>query len=300
MAPEMLAMTQTGNLGPVATPYARERFGHFDFGGIKVRNADQTFDRDLTIDVGGRQIDLLNLGPAHTAADSVVHVPDAGVLFGGDLLFIGCTPIVWAGPDRQLDCGLRRDDRAGRTDGGARPRSDHRSGWNPRCPWLSRARRRTSRGRLPQGPVLGGGRRHHRPRRVRDLAGRRAGRRQRLSALPRTRPRHAAAGGDGAAGDAGRLVGQTLAEVFDVRADSSVRPRWWVPACRRGERTLDVRSATQPEQPARSRSWRPGPGARPPQLGQSGGGEQIGEPGRESLPTRGLAGARRRRCARPG
>ena len=98
MAPEMLVMTQTGNLGPIATPYARERFGHFDFGGIRVRNADQTFERDLTIDVGGRQINLLNLGPAHTAADSVVHVPDAGVLFGGDLLFIGCTPIVWAGP----------------------------------------------------------------------------------------------------------------------------------------------------------------------------------------------------------
>lgn len=98
MAPELLAMTQTGNLGPVATPYARERFGHFDFSGIDMRNADETFDRDLTIDVGGRRVDLLNLGPAHTAADSVVHVPDAGVLFGGDLLFIGCTPIVWAGP----------------------------------------------------------------------------------------------------------------------------------------------------------------------------------------------------------
>jgi 2-keto-4-pentenoate hydratase/2-oxohepta-3-ene-1,7-dioic acid hydratase in catechol pathway/glyoxylase-like metal-dependent hydrolase (beta-lactamase superfamily II) len=98
MAPEMLAMAQTTNLGPVATPYVRDRFGHFDFSGIKLRNADQTFDRDLTIEVGGRRIDLLNLGPAHTAADSVVHVPDAGVLFGGDLLFIGCTPIVWAGP----------------------------------------------------------------------------------------------------------------------------------------------------------------------------------------------------------
>src|SRR5246500_866234 len=98
MAPEMLAMTQTANLGPVATPYARDRFGHFDFSGITLRNADQTFDGDLTIEVGGRQINLLNLGPAHTAADSVVHVPDAGVLFGGDLLFIGCTPIVWAGP----------------------------------------------------------------------------------------------------------------------------------------------------------------------------------------------------------
>ncbi|OBG35552.1 fumarylacetoacetate hydrolase family protein [Mycobacterium sp. E3198] len=98
MAPEMLAMVQTANLGPVATPYARDRFGHFDFSGITVRNADQTFDYELTIDVGGRRVDFLNLGPAHTAADSVVHVPDAGVLFGGDLLFIGCTPIVWAGP----------------------------------------------------------------------------------------------------------------------------------------------------------------------------------------------------------
>jgi 2-keto-4-pentenoate hydratase/2-oxohepta-3-ene-1,7-dioic acid hydratase in catechol pathway/glyoxylase-like metal-dependent hydrolase (beta-lactamase superfamily II) len=98
MAPEMLAMAQTANLGPVATPYARDRFGHFDFSGIELRNADQTFDHDLAIEVGGRQINLLNLGPAHTAADSIVHVPDAGVLFGGDLLFIGCTPIVWAGP----------------------------------------------------------------------------------------------------------------------------------------------------------------------------------------------------------
>src|SRR5208283_2642235 len=52
-------------------PYARERFGHFDFGGITVRNADKTFDRDLTIDVGGRQINLLNLGPAHTAPDGI-------------------------------------------------------------------------------------------------------------------------------------------------------------------------------------------------------------------------------------
>ncbi len=98
MAPEMLAMAQTANLGPVATPYTRDRFGHFDFSGIRVRNADQTFEHSLTIDVGGRRVDLLNLGPAHTAADTVAHVPDAGVLFGGDLLFIGCTPIAWAGP----------------------------------------------------------------------------------------------------------------------------------------------------------------------------------------------------------
>jgi 2-keto-4-pentenoate hydratase/2-oxohepta-3-ene-1,7-dioic acid hydratase in catechol pathway/glyoxylase-like metal-dependent hydrolase (beta-lactamase superfamily II) len=98
MAPEMLTMTQIADLGPVGTPYVRDRFGYFDFGGITVRNADQTFDRELRIEVGGRPVQLLDLGPAHTAADAVVHVPDAGVLFAGDLLFIGCTPIVWAGP----------------------------------------------------------------------------------------------------------------------------------------------------------------------------------------------------------
>lgn len=95
---DRLITIQVADLGPVATPFVRDRFGHFDFTGIKIRNADHTFDRELTIDVGGRRVDVLNLGPAHTAADSVVHVPDAGVLFGGDLLFIGCTPIVWNGP----------------------------------------------------------------------------------------------------------------------------------------------------------------------------------------------------------
>ncbi len=98
LSADRLVTIQVADLGPVATPFVRDRFGHFDFRGIRIRNADQTFDRELTIDVGGRRVELLNLGPAHTAADSVVHVPDAGVLFGGDLLFIGCTPIVWAGP----------------------------------------------------------------------------------------------------------------------------------------------------------------------------------------------------------
>ena len=28
----------------------------------------------------------------------IVHVPDAATVFTGDILFIGGTPIVWAGP----------------------------------------------------------------------------------------------------------------------------------------------------------------------------------------------------------
>ncbi|MER5318165.1 fumarylacetoacetate hydrolase family protein [Streptosporangium roseum] len=98
MPPELTAALQVMDLGPVLTPYMRERFGGFDFGGIRLREPDQTFRRRLTLDVGGREVRLLDLGPAHTEADTVVHVPDAGVLFAGDLLFIGCTPIVWSGP----------------------------------------------------------------------------------------------------------------------------------------------------------------------------------------------------------
>ncbi len=41
---------------------------------------------------------LLELGPAHTRGDVIVHVPDAGIVFTGDLVFHGGHPIVWAGP----------------------------------------------------------------------------------------------------------------------------------------------------------------------------------------------------------
>jgi 2-keto-4-pentenoate hydratase/2-oxohepta-3-ene-1,7-dioic acid hydratase in catechol pathway/glyoxylase-like metal-dependent hydrolase (beta-lactamase superfamily II) len=98
IAPELLASVQVADLGPVLTPYLRKRFGPFDFGGIRLRLPHVTFDRDLILDLGGREVRVLNLGPAHTRADSVVHIPDAGVLFAGDLLFAGCTPVVWDGP----------------------------------------------------------------------------------------------------------------------------------------------------------------------------------------------------------
>lgn len=61
-------------------------------------DTDVTIEHETTIEVGGRQVTILPLGPAHTAGDAAVFIPDAGVLFAGDLLFIGGTPIMWAGP----------------------------------------------------------------------------------------------------------------------------------------------------------------------------------------------------------
>ena len=41
---------------------------------------------------------MIEVGPAHTAGDAIVHIPDAATVFTGDIFFSGGTPIVWAGP----------------------------------------------------------------------------------------------------------------------------------------------------------------------------------------------------------
>jgi glyoxylase-like metal-dependent hydrolase (beta-lactamase superfamily II) len=50
------------------------------------------FDDVATIDLGGRTVELRYLGRGHTDCDVVVRVPDAGVLFAGDLLENGAPP----------------------------------------------------------------------------------------------------------------------------------------------------------------------------------------------------------------
>ena len=76
----------------------RHFFGEFEFDGIELRLPDRTFDGALDLDVGGRLVQLREVGPAHTAGDTLVIVPDAGVVYTGDILFIGGTPVAWAGP----------------------------------------------------------------------------------------------------------------------------------------------------------------------------------------------------------
>ncbi len=78
--------------------FAREAFGPFDWENVTPTYPTTTFDRELTLDVGGIEVQLLNLGPAHTGGDAIAWVPGSKTLFTGDLLFNGGTPIVWAGP----------------------------------------------------------------------------------------------------------------------------------------------------------------------------------------------------------
>jgi glyoxylase-like metal-dependent hydrolase (beta-lactamase superfamily II) len=76
----------------------RSFFGAFHFDGIELVPPTRTFDDRLELDVAGRRVELIEVGPAHTAGDTIVHVPDARTVYTGDILFIGGTPIVWAGP----------------------------------------------------------------------------------------------------------------------------------------------------------------------------------------------------------
>jgi glyoxylase-like metal-dependent hydrolase (beta-lactamase superfamily II) len=76
----------------------RSFFGSFEFEGIEMTMPTRTFDRRLDIEVGGRHIQLTVVGPAHTRGDTIAYVADARTVFTGDILFIGGTPIVWAGP----------------------------------------------------------------------------------------------------------------------------------------------------------------------------------------------------------
>lgn len=52
----------------------------------RVVRPDRTVRERATLDIGGRTVQLAHFGPAHTEGDLVVSVPDAGVVFAGDLV----------------------------------------------------------------------------------------------------------------------------------------------------------------------------------------------------------------------
>lgn len=52
-------------------------------------------DQDLTLAIGRTRFVLHHVGPSHTDEDLIVHMPDTGVLFAGDLVFRGRIP--WVG-----------------------------------------------------------------------------------------------------------------------------------------------------------------------------------------------------------
>jgi glyoxylase-like metal-dependent hydrolase (beta-lactamase superfamily II) len=57
--------------------------------GVHLPTPDEVYDGPRDLDLGGRTVRLRPTGRGHTAGDQVVEVPDAGVLFTGDLAETG-------------------------------------------------------------------------------------------------------------------------------------------------------------------------------------------------------------------
>jgi glyoxylase-like metal-dependent hydrolase (beta-lactamase superfamily II) len=99
IGPEILAALASHSLpGSPLGDYMRRFFGEFDFGGISVLPPTQTFTGHTQVTAGDVAVELVEVGPAHTSGDVVAYVPRDGVLFAGDILFVGDHPVMWTGP----------------------------------------------------------------------------------------------------------------------------------------------------------------------------------------------------------
>ena len=76
----------------------RHFFGRFDFSGFELPPVDETFDGAHDVRVGDLDVQLIEVGPAHTAGDTIAWIPSREIVYTGDICFIGSTPIIWAGP----------------------------------------------------------------------------------------------------------------------------------------------------------------------------------------------------------
>lgn len=102
-SPAQLHALVTGGAGPLGD-YLRAHFGAFDWSTADAVRPDTVIDAEHVLSVGGVTVRLIPLPPAHTTGDLMVHLPDEGVVFTGDVVFAstdaepGDHPVHWAGP----------------------------------------------------------------------------------------------------------------------------------------------------------------------------------------------------------
>lgn len=93
-------------LGPLLSLIGVKKVGHwfqnmvapYHFEEVTPVLPSRRFEGSLTLEAAGREIHLIEIGPAHTQGDLVVYLPKEKILFAADMLFVGSTPVMWAGP----------------------------------------------------------------------------------------------------------------------------------------------------------------------------------------------------------
>src|SRR5262249_12271875 len=99
LPPRALAalVAQGARLGAVGA-YVGRLSAPFEFGNITLTLPTNTFEGERLLQVGAREVRLIEVGPAHTRGDTLVYLPADRAIFTGDIVFASGHPIVWAGP----------------------------------------------------------------------------------------------------------------------------------------------------------------------------------------------------------
>ena len=84
-------------LHPGVLAAGQQLVGDYNFDGIELVLPTTLFDTRYELDLDGIEVHLIYVGPCHQVGDTIVHVPQEGVIFAGDVLFRQCTPIGWTG-----------------------------------------------------------------------------------------------------------------------------------------------------------------------------------------------------------
>ncbi len=62
--------------------------GEDNFANTREKFADETFDQDLNLTVGGVKFEIRHVGQAHTPGDAFIWLPDRSVMFSGDIVYL--------------------------------------------------------------------------------------------------------------------------------------------------------------------------------------------------------------------
>ncbi len=86
---------RSGALKPLFSKFMPRFAEEFEF--LEITPPTITFESDLSVYLGSREVQLIVMGPAHTPGDVGVYLPEEKILFSGDIAFFYVTPLAHEG-----------------------------------------------------------------------------------------------------------------------------------------------------------------------------------------------------------